>query len=450
MELEKKFGFWTGLALVIGIVIGSGIFFKADDILVATGGSVALALLAFIIGALAMIFGALTFAEISKGVPDNNGLNDYIKSSFGKFGEIISEFTGWFMAVLYFPILMASIPIVASMYTHSLIGIDLTYFSLVTLGIVYLLAIFTLNFVAPIIASKFQISTTIIKLIPLAAVAVVGITLGIINGTTLDVITDAGGYATGRGSFIAAVIIVAYTYDGWILATNINKELVDSDKNLPRILVIGPLIILLIYITYFLGIVSSESIGSFISPVEGQTGDDATINAIKSLFGQAAGSVVTVFIIISVLGALNGIIMAGTRSFYHMGSVGKGILPSMTSYVVPKSNFPIYSGLLSLICTIPLLLIWALNFTSNSFTYYFDESTIGVIQILYMSLYISYIVKAKNQSFVKRFIIPTLAIIGSSFILYSACIKDTVFIDIAVVGAVILIYIPIHIFNETR
>ncbi len=445
MNLEKKFGFWTGLALVIGIVIGSGIFFKADDILVATGGSVKIALLAFLIGALAMIFGALTFSEISKDVPDNNGLNDYIKFSFGKAGGFISELVGWFMAVLYFPILMASIPIVASLYTHSLLGIELSYVSLVSLAIIYLAAVFIMNMLAPMLASKFQISTTIIKLIPLVAVAVIGIFLGLLNGTTMDAISWTSSYSSGSGSFIKAVIIVAYTYDGWILATNINKELVDSEKNLPKILVIGPLIILSIYIAYFLGIVSSTPIENFIV-----NGDSATIDAIINLFGSAAGSVLTVFIIISVLGALNGIIMAGSKSFYLLGSEGKGLFPDKTSYILPKSNFPLFSGILSLLCALPLLLIWALNFTSDTFTYWFDESTIAAIQIVYISLFVSYMIRAKGQHFIRRFIIPSLAIIGSLIILYSGCIKDTVLIDLAVCLSVLVLYIPIYIYNNRK
>ncbi len=450
MELERKFGFWTGLALVIGIVIGSGIFFKADDILVETGGNVKLALLAFVVGALAMIFGALTFSEISKDTPDNNGLNDYIKNSFGKFGDMISQFVGWFMAVLYFPVLMASLPIVASSFTHILFGVDPTYFSLVSLGLLYLFCIFTLNMLAPILASKFQISTTIIKLIPLAGVAIFGIIFGIINGTTVDALTDSGGYTTGKGSFIGAVIIVAYTYDGWILATNINKELKNPDKNLPKILIIGPLFILFIYVTYFLGVVSSESIGSFISPIEGMTGDDASIMAIENLFGKAAGSVLTVFIVISVLGALNGIVMAGTKSFYHMGSEGKGILPDKTSKILDKSNFPIYSGIFSLICAVPLLFIWAFSFLFDTFNYSFDESTIGAIQIVYISLYISFIIRSNDRHFVKRFIIPILAITGSMIILYSASMRDTIYIDISVVSIVLVVYIPIYLRNKTN
>ncbi len=445
MELERKFGFWTGLALVIGIVIGSGIFYKADDILVATGGDVKLALLAFIVAALSMIFGALTFVEISKGMPDNNGLNDYIKGSFGKIGDILSQAFGWFMAVLYFPVLVGAIPVVASLYTHELIGISFTYISLVGVALFYLISLFIINVIAPSIASKIQVSTTIIKLIPLAAIAIVGIILGLLNGGTADSITDAGSYITGDGNFFKAVIIVAFTYEGWVLTTNVNKEIIDGDRVLPRILVIGPLVILSVYILYFLGLVSSTPVGNFL-----ENGDSATIDAFVSVFGKGAGTILTGFILISVLGALNGLIMAGTKSFYHLGSEGRGILPSKTSQVSKKSDFPIIAGLFTLACGIPLLLLWALNFTSSSFNYWFDESIIAAMQVVYIGLFISLIIRRNDLSFIKRFVFPILGIIGASIVLYGGAIKPTALVDLLVTLIVLLTYIPIYLYHERK
>ncbi len=445
MELKKKFGFWTGVALVIGIVIGSGIFFKADDILIATGGSVKLAILAFLVGALAMIFGALTFVEIAKDIPNSNGLNDYSKNSFGKAGEFISQLVGWFMAVLYFPIFMAALPIIASMYTHSLLNIDFTYFSLVALGLIYLFSLFILNMLAPLISSKFQISTTFIKLIPLVGVAVVGIVAGIINGNTLDALSSTSESFGRESNFFSAVVLVAFTYEGWILATNISSELENQEKNINKILIAGPLVILIIYVVYFLGLTSSAPVESFL-----ENGDDATVQAIKNLFGDIAGSVLTAFIIISVLGALNGIILSGTKAFYLMGKDGKGLLPSKTAYVWEKTDYPIVGALFSLAIAVPMLFIWALNLTSDSFTYWFDETPVFILQILYISIFVSFIIKKTDRSFIKRFVVPTLAIVGALIIAYGGAIKETIFIDLLVCTIVFAVYVPIYLINKTK
>lgn len=75
--LEKKYGLWTTVSMVIGIVIGSGVFFKADNILMASGGNVKTALLAWLVGAISMIFGALVFAECANRFERSNGIVDY-------------------------------------------------------------------------------------------------------------------------------------------------------------------------------------------------------------------------------------------------------------------------------------------------------------------------------------------------------------------------------------
>ncbi len=440
MELERKFGFWTGVTLVVGIVIGSGIFFKAGEMLQTTGGSVPMALLAFLVGALAMIFGALTFVEISKDIPGNNGLNDYAKDSFGKTGEFVSQLIGWFMAVLYFPIFMAVLPLIAADFTFQLLGVEeYTYFNAVFVGLIYLFGVFIMNMLAPLIASKFQISTTFIKLIPLVAVAIVGITLGIINGGTFDALHYATDNDTGGGNFFKATIVAAFTFEGWILATNISSELKDPEKNITKILVVGPAIILVIYITYFLGLVSSNSVSAFLTDGQG-----ATTTAFTNLFGDVAGSVLTAFIIVSVLGALNGIVLSGSKAFYLMGRERKGLLPSKTSYVSKKSNFPIVGALFSLAIAIPMFFVWGF-YLIGDLKYSFDSTAILVLQILYIAIFISFMIKKKDRNVVKRFIIPSLAIIGALIIAYGGAIKEGFEYDIIICATTFLLYIPIYI-----
>ena len=75
-ELDKRYGLMTAIAMVVGVVIGSGVFFKADDVLRLTGGNLAIALLAWALGAFSMIFGALVFAEFAQRIEKSNGIVD--------------------------------------------------------------------------------------------------------------------------------------------------------------------------------------------------------------------------------------------------------------------------------------------------------------------------------------------------------------------------------------
>ena len=113
-EEKRKYGLFMSIAMVIGIVIGSGIFFKADDILTMTNGNVAIGCLVLIIGAFGIIFGGITIAEWAKITDDAGGIISYGEKAFGKrFAFLI----GWFQMIVYYPALTAVICWVAANYT---------------------------------------------------------------------------------------------------------------------------------------------------------------------------------------------------------------------------------------------------------------------------------------------------------------------------------------------
>ena len=92
-KLKKKYGLFTAIAMVIGIVIGSGVFFKAQNILVATEGNMWTGILAWIIGGVAMVICACTFAVIATKHEKTNGAIDYAEATCGKK---YSYYLGWF------------------------------------------------------------------------------------------------------------------------------------------------------------------------------------------------------------------------------------------------------------------------------------------------------------------------------------------------------------------
>ena len=98
-----------------------------------------------------------------------------------------------------------------------------------------------LNALSPRLAGKFQVSTTVIKMVPLVLMAVVGTVLGLTNGRMAEnfaTMTTAT-ISTGEG-LMASTVAVAFAYEGWILATSINAELKDAKRNLPRALILAP------------------------------------------------------------------------------------------------------------------------------------------------------------------------------------------------------------------
>ena len=122
-DLQKKYGLPTAIALVVGIVIGSGVFFKAEKILAATGGSLPLGILAWAIGGGIMIVCAYMFSILAGRYAHVSGLVDYAEALVGRR---YAYCMGWFTALIYFPAMTSVLAWVSARYLGVLCGLDIT------------------------------------------------------------------------------------------------------------------------------------------------------------------------------------------------------------------------------------------------------------------------------------------------------------------------------------
>ncbi|PKM93684.1 MAG: amino acid permease [Firmicutes bacterium HGW-Firmicutes-1] len=433
--LNKKYGLWTSIAMVVGVVIGSGVFFKADDVLTLTKGNLIGALIAWVVGAASMVFGALVFAEFAGRIEKANGIVDYSEEAYGKkFGYLV----GWFKGVLYYTPLSAVLCWVASMYTLILFGSDNPTNSAMTWVVagIYLVLGYTMNYFSPILAGKFQVATTVIKLIPLTLIAVIGMISGVLNGVMIHNFTSAAKtIGSSYGTMASAVVATAFAYEGWIAATTINSEIKDAKKTLPRALTIGSIIVLIIYIFYFLGI-------SGVLPTDQivKESDNAISIAANSLFGGTAAVILTAFVIFSCLGTLNGLIISNIRMPFSLALRNQGPLPKLLAKVSPKTNMPPYSTIYAFILSVVYTVLWygSLN---NWFGRYIglDEIPIVLIYGLYIFLYVWYIRNFTDLNNWKRFGLPIFAIMGSLIILYGGITNPSIGIYLGISVIVILL-----------
>ena len=160
-KLEKKYGLFTAICMVVGIVIGSGVFFKAQDILNYTGGNIIFGIAAWLIGGVVMIICAFNFANFATQYLKVNGIVDYAEAIVG---EKYAYMTGWFIATIYFPAMTAVLAWVSARYTLVLFdaNADITGGLCMALAALYLCAEYVLNLLSPILAGKFQIIATVI------------------------------------------------------------------------------------------------------------------------------------------------------------------------------------------------------------------------------------------------------------------------------------------------
>ncbi len=298
---ETNYKFSTAIAMVVGIVIGCGIEFKADDVLLAVNGSVALGVLGFIIVGVGVLFGALTISEYALQDEEQIGIIGYSKTALGdKFAYIV----GWFTMSVYYPACIVVLAMVTGIYLEVLLGIDSKIF-LTLATAVFIISTFAINILSPNAGGKLQVGITTIKVIPLIAIGLIGTLF--FTGNTPAPTPEHINAVQASTAPLSALIAIAFAFDGWIAATNIAHEL-DSKKTLSRALAIGTTVIIILYVLYFYGITQ------VVDPIDIMAlGDAHTDLAAERIFGPLGGHIITLFVVISVYGGLNGLTLSYLR-----------------------------------------------------------------------------------------------------------------------------------------
>lgn len=444
-DLKEKYGLLTAIAMVVGIVIGSGVFFKAEKVLNATGGNLPLGIMAWALGGIIMVICAYTFSIMATRYSNVNGVVDYAEATLGKK---YAYYLNWYLTFLYYPAMTSVLAWVAARYLGVIIGLDITGGSVMVIAGLFLILSFALNALSPVLAGKFQVSTTIIKLIPLLLMAIVGSIVGISNGmirenfTTVVTVVEGGNIK----ALFTALIATVFAYEGWIIATSINAELKNSKRNLPIALVVGTLIIVVIYILYYIGLAGGITNADMM-----EGGEAGAKIAFSNIFGSVAGVGIFVLVVISCLGTLNGLMLASTRGMYSIAVRNCGPKPEMFRQVDSVSNMPVNSSIVGLvICGAWLVFFYGANLASPLWfgEFGFDSSEIPIVTIyaMYIPIFIMMAKKEKSLSVFKRFIVPAVASLLCIFMVYAAIIAhgmDTVYYLI-IFAVIMLAAVPFY------
>lgn len=428
---KRRYGLFTAITMITGVVIGSGIFFKADNVLSYTNGNVMLGIIIFIVAAMAIIFGCLAISELAALTDKPGGLVAYTEEFVG-IGTSCAF--GWFQTFLYLPTLEAIIAWVTGIYICQLFGLAVSLESSVWIGILCMTFLFVVNTLSAKLGGYFQNAAMIIKTIPLIIIAAAGLILGHTGSMVTNDIQQFGS-AAASGGWLAAFAPIAFSFDGWIVATTVCHEIKNSKKNLPIALTVSPLIILFAYVSYFIGI------SALIGPEEVlKQGDASVFQASEILFGAVGAKIILVFVVISVLGTLNGLTLGIIRMPYSLAL--RNMLPG--SMGLKKENeglgqMPLNSSLLAY----ALSLLWMIiHYITQKLGMRGDvsEIAIGVSYLNYIVLYIAVMRltgKGRIKGKIKGYVVPVLAMLGSLVIL-SGSITHPLFIYYFMICALII------------
>ncbi|GBD06316.1 Serine/threonine exchanger SteT [bacterium HR21] len=355
LPLLRRLGWWSALALVIGSVIGSGIF-KKSSVMAAQLGSAELLLLAWAVAGLMTLLGVLTNAEIASMLPYTGGQYVFFRAMYGDFfaylygwamvsvvqtGSIASiayvfaEHTQYFIPLPRFPAavehrLAAWLPGIGTIYPLENAGVKL----LTIAAIVVLTAI---NYRGVHLGGGVQVVLTALKVAAILMLVAMGLSalaegFGMPHGGTSAALSPPNSSWGLIGAFATALAGAFWAYDGWNNITYVAGEIRAAERTIPRALVVGMLMVTGIYLLVNVSYVSAL-------PIEVLARSELVgVEAAGAVLGSAGAAFVAAAVMLSTLGTTNGTILSSARLFYAMAAQGR--LPALFGRVHPRYHTP--------------------------------------------------------------------------------------------------------------
>jgi APA family basic amino acid/polyamine antiporter len=310
-ELPRLLGLGQLVVIVIGVVIGSGIFIVPGAVLRQTGGSAGLALLVWVVGGALSLLGALTYAELGAMHPKSGGLYVYIRDAFGRFPAFLF---GWTLFFITGSGTIATLAVASTAYLGQLVPLGPTAGRLTAVGMIAVIALINVRGTRG--SARLQAWTTLLK--------VAGILLMsacfLLRGSGLHSRDLVLAPASTGGSLLAgvglAMIGTLWAYEGWQFVTYSAGETRDPQRTFPRAIVLGTAALVAIYLLACLAYIAA------LGPAGVAASDRVAADATTALFGPAAGKLVAFMILISIFSATNATVLTLPRAFFAMARDG--------------------------------------------------------------------------------------------------------------------------------
>ena len=314
--IKREITTFGALSTVMGTVIGAGVFFKAASV-VGHAQSASLAIFAWVLGGALTICAGLTSAELATAIPETGGAVKYIEYTYGKLAGFL---LGWAQSIIYYPANISALSIIFSTQLINLFHLSANL--LIPIAILAGTSITIINLLGTKLLLV-QSTTLVVKLIPIALISLVGLfTPGQVAVSLFPVETTANtGFLV---AFSGALVATMFAYDGWLGVGNVAGEMKRPERDLPKAIIFGLLLITLIYA--LINFVFLKTL-----PIEQIAGNlNAASDASVAIFGPIGGKIVTIGILISVYGALNGYTMTGIRIPYALAL--DNLMPLVVSF----------------------------------------------------------------------------------------------------------------------
>ena len=324
-RLPRHLGLWSAVAVLVGSTIGSGIFRVPASVAdrLQDPGPV---LLAWVLGGVIALFGALTIAELAGALPRSGGVFAYILEAFGPLPAFLF---GWSeLAVIRASALGAIATIFAEYFGYF---VPMTPTQVRLLAAAGVIAVGLLNYLGVSRAAVVMNLTTIAKYGALAALGLLAFSAGQGSWNHFTPAWRAGLDVSLMGTALFAIM---WTYDGWADLSFMGGEVKNPGRTLPMALIIGTAGILAIYLLLNLAYIYLVPLGQMAeSPLIAATAAERI-----PLLGRYAGGIISLVVMVSCFGTLHGSMMTGPRIFFAMAD--RGLFFQSIARVSPRYHSP--------------------------------------------------------------------------------------------------------------
>lgn len=430
--LKKEIGLIEAITMVIGVVIGSGIFFKASSVF-SNAGTAKLGIFAWVAGGVISMASALTVAEIAAAIPKTGGAFVYLKELYSEKWAFLY---GWVQTLIYVPGVVAALSIV--FVTQATYFVPMTETTQKMFAIFMIFLIMIINILSTKLAGKVQVFATFAKLIPIFVI----IGFGLINGKSHSFGASASTTGSvGIAGFGAAILGTLWAYDGWIGVGNMAGELKNPKKDLPKSIILGLSVTIIVYILINLAIVNVMPLSNIIA--SNKVASDAAV----VLFGSSGAGLIAAGIMISIFGALNGYLMTGVRIPFAMAQDNLFPYSKFFGKINEKFETPINTFLFEVI----LASIYVLSGSFDTLT----NLAVFVVWIFFvMTVAGIFILRSKHKDLDRPYkvpfypVVPIIGIVGGIYIIISTLLTSTTY---AIFGIVItLLGFPVYLYIKKK
>lgn len=300
---RPKLGLWDAVSIIVGIVIGAGIYETAPAVLI-NAGSPALALGVWLLGGVLSLIGACCYAELASAYPRSGGDYVYLSRAFAPW---VGFLFGWAQLVM---LLTGSIGMMAYVFSdYAVMGAGLEKTFSAPLAAAAATALTVMNLASVTLSRSAQNILTLLKAAGLLAVVMVGVLWA-----EPGAFQSRGGADAAPPSFGLAMVLVLYTYGGWNDAAFVAREVRERRKNLPRALLLGTLLISLIYLAVNAAFIAG------LGFQDAAASEAIAAELLSRPLGALGGVAMSVLVMVSALSAVNALVFTGARVYSSIGA----------------------------------------------------------------------------------------------------------------------------------